>query len=74
MIPYLHEKMQEIRWIRFLENLLTNQLTDSLTHSLTHSLTSINYYNANLKGPCLFSTGVQNPYKKQQQCLHSKRQ
>ena len=24
MIPYLHEKMQEIRWSRFLENRLTN--------------------------------------------------
>ena len=24
MIPYLHEKIQEIRWSRFLENRLTN--------------------------------------------------
>ena len=31
MIPYLHEKIQEIRWSRFLENRLTNLLTDSLT-------------------------------------------
>ena len=54
MIPYLHEKIQEIGWSRFLENLLTN----SLTHSLTDWL-HINYYNAKLIGPCPLRTGVQ---------------
>ena len=51
MIPYLHEKIQEIRWSRFLENRLTN--------SLTHWL-HINYYSTKLIGSCPLGTGVQN--------------
>ena len=37
MIPYLHEKIQEIRWSRFLENRLTNSLTHSLTTHIIYT-------------------------------------
>ena len=47
MIPYLHEKIQEIRFSRFLENRLTNSL-------------HINYYSTKLIGPCPLGTGVKN--------------
>ena len=64
MIPYLHEKIQEIRWSRFLENRLTNWLTD---------WPHINYYSTNLTGPCPLGTGVQNDKtnKLGQQITHS---
>ena len=51
MIPYIHEKIQKIRWSRVLENRLTN--------SVTHWL-HINYYSTKLMDPARWERGSKN--------------